>query len=108
MSTDTAVAMAPAPAAPPWPRTVKLGTPVEFGKETITELVFQRGTVGIMKGIALAVDHVPNIDEVMVIACRLAGCSQKVIESLDPDDFAEVMAIALGFFNRCLMGGSAR
>jgi len=85
----------------PWPVTVKLGTPVEFGKETIEELVFQRGTFGVLKGLNIPSDRLPTIDELMQIGAKLCGRSLRAIESLDPDDASEVFAIALGFFGRC-------
>lgn len=88
-----------------WPVTIKLGTPVEFGKETITELVFQRGNFGVLKGLALDISRTPNIDEIAVIASRLCGKSLKVIELLDPSDVDEVAAIAIGFFGRCRGAG---
>lgn len=91
-----------------WPRTVVLSRPVSFGKETIEQLVFQRGTFGVLKGLGLSPDRVPTFDECMMIASRLCGQSPKVMELLDPDDADEVIAIALGFFNRCLGAGKKR
>jgi hypothetical protein len=88
-----------------WPVTVKLGTPVEFGKETIEELVFQKGNFGILKGMNIPTDRFPNLDELMTIASRLCGKSLKVIEMLDPDDAAAVSDVATLFFARCRGAG---
>jgi hypothetical protein len=90
-----------------WPLVLKLGTPVEFGKnETVTELKFQKGTFGVLKGMSVA--RVPNADECQKIASLLTGKSLRVIESLDPDDAAEVIGYAVGFFNRCQGAGRKR
>ncbi|MES2170558.1 MAG: hypothetical protein V4479_07530 [Actinomycetota bacterium] len=86
-----------------WPIIVKLGTPVEFGKETITELAFQKGNFGMLKG--MSVDRVPTVDELQLIASRLCKQHLRVIESLDPDDASEVTGAALAFFNRCQGAG---
>ena len=87
-----------------WPITVKLAHPIEFGKSTIDELVFQRGTLGMMRGIVPGT--IPPADDLMRVASMLCGHSVKVIEKLDPDDAGEVLAIALGFIGRCQKGGS--
>jgi hypothetical protein len=85
-----------------WPVTIKLATPIPFGKnEMIEELVFQKGSFGVLKGMNLSIDRAPTFDELMVIASRLCGRSTKVIEAVDPDDADEVFNIALGFFGRC-------
>lgn len=89
-----------------WPFTLKLSYPVEFGKDTIEELVFQRGKMGHTTGISL--DRTPTFSECMLLASRLCGKPLKVIESLDPEDSAEVVSIALGFFARCLGAGKKR
>lgn len=83
-----------------WPVVVTLRFPVPHGKRSITELVFQKGRVGLLKG--MPTDTMPNADQCMMLASRLCGEPLDVIERLDPDDSAEVMALALGFFARCL------
>jgi len=88
-----------------WPATVRLGTPIEFGKETITELVFQKGNLGIIRGLNITFDTMPKYEELMAIAARLCGKSLKVIELLDPDDADEVITMAVGFFARCRGAG---
>lgn len=88
-----------------WPVVITLTTPVQFGKETIESLTFQKGNFGVLKGLSIPVDRTPTIDELMQIAARLCGRSVKVIESLDPDDVDEVIAVALGFFGRCRGAG---
>ena len=94
------------PAAPVWPRVITLKYPVQFGSETITSLTCRRGRVGDLKGIKLG-ETVPA-DQLITIASRLCGKPTQVIEGLDVDDAAEVMALALDFYGRCLGGGSAR
>lgn len=88
-----------------WPFTLALSVPIQFGKETLESLVFQKGNLGVMKGMNIPVDRTPNIDELMTIASRLCGRPLKVIEMLDPDDANEVVNIALGFFGRCRGAG---
>lgn len=88
-----------------WPITIHLGTPIQFGKEAIEELVFQKGSFGVLKGLNIGIDRTPSYEELMTIASRLCGRPLKVIESLDPDDADEVLAVALGFFGRCRGAG---
>ena len=89
-----------------WPKTIRLSTPIEFGKnETIEELVFQKGNFGILKGLSIPIDRMPNLDELMVIAARLCGRPLKVIELLDPSDASEVADVATIFFSRCRGAG---
>lgn len=84
-----------------WPITVTLRFPIAWGKgPAITELVFQKGRVGFLKG--MRTDAMPDAAQTMLLASRLCGQPVDVIERLDPDDAREVMAIALGFFARCL------
>lgn len=83
-----------------FPMTVKLRSPIEFGKDSIESLIFQEGTLGALKG--MGIDRTPNVDELIQIAARLCGQPLRVIESLKPGDVQGVIAIALGFFIRCL------
>lgn len=93
-------------APPTWPRVVPLTYPVDFGSQRITALEFRRGRAGDLKGIKLGESIAA--DQLLLVASRLCAQPLKVIESLDVDDSAEVMAIALSFFGRCLGGGIAR
>jgi hypothetical protein len=79
---------------------------VDFGSQRITSLEFRRGRAGDIKGLKLA-ETVPT-DQLFLVASRLCGQPVKVIEMLDVDDAAEVMALALGFYGRCLGGGTKR
>jgi hypothetical protein len=88
-----------------WPFVLTLTTPVQLGKEQIDSLTFQKGNFGILKGLSLAVDRTPSMDDLMMIASRLCGRHLRVIELLDPDDADEVIAVALGFFGRCRGAG---
>jgi hypothetical protein len=93
-------------AAQTWPRVITLKYPVQFGSESISSLTFRRGRAGDLKGLKLG-ETVPA-DQLITIASRLCGKQTQVIESLDGDDAAEVMALVLDFYGRCLGGGSAR
>ena len=88
-----------------WPVTVTLSAPITFNKETIDELVFPKGTFGVLKGLNIAIDRMPTIDELMMIASRLCGRPITVIERLDPDDASEVATVAILFFSRCRGAG---
>lgn len=90
-----------------WPHKVELSRPIVFGKgEAITELVFQRGNLGTIKG--MRVDIMPTLDEQLLIASRMCGKPVAALYMLDADDSSEVLAIALGFFGRCLADGKKR
>lgn len=86
-----------------WPVIVKLRKPVEFGSDTVTALEFRRGKLGDLKGVTI--DKVPPLDQLLLIASRLCGKPVKVIESLEDEDGAEVIGLALDFFARSLGGG---
>lgn len=88
------------------PRSVTLGYPIDFGRTRIDVLDFKRGNVGAIKG--MKVDGVPNADQCLLIASRLCGQPVAALEMLDADDAAEVIAIAMGFFARCLGAGKPR
>ncbi|HEY6030999.1 MAG TPA: phage tail assembly protein [Gaiellaceae bacterium] len=90
------------PAAPQWPRVVNLKHPVQFGDELIASLEFQRGKLGIIKGLKLSVE-VP-VNDLVLIASRLSGQPPALIERLDIEDGQEVMSIALDFYGKCLAG----
>lgn len=85
---------------PTWPVTIKLKCPVQFGKELVEELTFQRGKLGYLKGIE--VGGFPPVDKLMLIASRMCGQPVQVIERLDDEDGSEVLALAMIFFARCL------
>ncbi len=87
-----------------WPRVVTLSYPVEWGSEHVTSLSFRRGRAGDLMGIKLARDGV-DADSLMLVASRMSGRPLELIQKLDVDDAREVMAIALGFYGRCLNGG---
>lgn len=82
-----------------WPVTITLTRPVQFGKESVEQLVFQRGTLGQLRG--MEITGAPSIDDLILVASRLCGRPIKVIELLDPEDSGEVLRIAIGFFGRC-------
>lgn len=105
MSTAAEIAAAEieaAPLPPQWPIVVKLQHPVEFAGETIGELTFKRGTLGVIKGIKVSTE--PTFDDLVTIAARLSGQPPKLIQMLDVDDAPEVVSIALDFFMKCLTG----
>lgn len=89
-----------------FPCEVKLAHPIAFGKITIQSLVFRRGRAGDLEGVPL--DGVPAMDKILMIASRMANTPVAALKMLDGDDTSEVVAIALGFFGRCLAGGATR
>jgi len=91
-----------------WPITLKLSTPVEFGKqETITELVFRDGRAGDLRKLdpPLKVGEHPSEDQLLTIAGRMCGQPSKVIDLLSAEDAGEAMSLALGFWLRSQPGG---
>ncbi len=88
----------------PWPFTVKLSRPIEFGKETIEEITLRRGRVGDLKGVRLGTDIAA--DSLMLVASRMSGQPLGVIERLDADDSGPIFEAVLDFFARSLSTGS--
>lgn len=89
-----------------WPFTVNLKHPVQLGElTTVTSLTLRRGKLGDLKGVKLSGEIAA--DSLMLVASRMCGQPLKVIESLDPEDAQEVMALVLDFFGKCLGGNSA-
>lgn len=86
-----------------WPVTLKLNHPVVFGSETIDTLTFRRGRLGDLKGVSVA--GIPPTEQLIVVASRMCGQPQKVIESLDVDDVGPVLDVIVSFFARCLETG---
>lgn len=86
-----------------WPVIVTLKHAIELGSEHIAELKFRRGKLGDLKGMTL--DGVPPVDKLLQLAARMCGQPIKVLEMLEDEDGAEVMALALSFFARCLGAG---
>lgn len=84
--------------------TVKLSRPIEFGKETITELHFRRGCAGDMRGVKVGGNGV-EIDDLYTIASRMCGQPVAVIHKLDEDDAGEALGRAMDFFGKCLATG---
>lgn len=83
------------------PRVVKLKAPIEFGSQRIEELTF-RPVVG--KDLrSLRISAGLEIDAMLVLAGRLCGQPDPVIDKLSGDDLEEVLAIAADF-----MPGSRR
>jgi hypothetical protein len=85
-----------------WPQVVKLKHPIDFAGDRIESLTFQRGKMGLLKGLSTSM---PSIDELLLIASRMCGQPVALLEQLDADDGAEVTAIALIFFGRSLPTG---
>lgn len=83
-----------------WPRVIKLKHPFDFVGERITELTFQRGKLGAIKGMKL--DAADDVDQLMMIASRLCGQPMPLLEMLDAEDGDEVLEVALLFFVKCL------
>lgn len=88
-----------------FPFEVKLAHPIVFGSKTIESLVFRRGRAGDLEGVPI--DGVPPMDKILLIASRMCNTPVAALRLLDGDDTSEVVAIALGFFGRCL-GGATR
>jgi len=86
-----------------WPVTVKLSQPIALADETISELTFQRGRMGFLKGMPL--DGVPSVEQLLTLAARMCGQSTAVLELVGEADVTAVLAVPLVFFARSLKGG---
>lgn len=77
------------------PVTVKLKTPIQFGSQLIEELSFRAPTgkdfrrLPIVSGLEL--------DTVLVLAGRISGQPDAVIDKLTGDDLEEVISLVSGF-----------
>ena len=75
-------------------RTVKLRTPIDFGSQRIEELTF-RTPAG--KDFRRLPPDGSSMDVTLILAGRLSGQPDAVIDKLSGDDLWEVMTIVGGF-----------
>lgn len=76
-------------------RTVKLRSPIEFGPKRIEELTFRPVTGKDLRGFRITPGL--EIEAMLVLAGRLAGQVDAVIDQLTGEDLEEVLAIAADF-----------
>lgn len=104
---DVAGEVAAALAAPKsWPVVVELVDPIMDNGVAIRRLEFQRGKLGMLKG--MKPDGVPSFDQVILVGSRMCNVEARILAELSESDAAEVTAIVLGFFARCLGAGAKR
>lgn len=78
------------------PKTVKLRSPIQFGKDQlIEELTFRPPTAKDFRRLAIVSGY--EMDTVLTLAGRLSGQPDAVIDKLTGGDLEEVIAIASGF-----------
>lgn len=77
------------------PVTVKLKAPIQFGSQVIEELVFRVPTGKDFR--RLPIINSLELDTVFVLAGRLSGQPDAVIDKLTGDDLEEVIALVSGF-----------
>jgi Phage tail assembly chaperone proteins, E, or 41 or 14 len=75
------------------PVTVKLRTPIEFGSQRIEELAFRPLTGKDLRKLPEG----SSMDVTLVLAGRLSGQPDPVIDKLTGDDLWEVMTVVSGF-----------
>lgn len=74
-------------------RTIKLAEPIQFGSETIEELVFRKPKAKDFR--SMPVD--PGVGDLLNLAGRLAGQPPSVIDDLSVEDMLAVLEIVEGF-----------
>lgn len=75
---------------------VKLRHPVQNGSETVAELSFRRPRAKDWRGVDMVTPAV-RFDSLLLLAERLSGQTTHVIDSLEQDDFQEVLSVVAGF-----------
>ncbi len=77
------------------PVTIKLRQPIEFGKETIDEIVLRPPVGKDFRDLPMRDGYL--LDTLLVMAERLSGRPSSVIDRLGGDDLMEVLDVAGGF-----------
>lgn len=75
--------------------TVKLRSPIQFGSETISELVFRPMNAGMARQVKTDTDHAYAM--MLEVAQRCCGQTAAVMNQLEGDDLDEVLTVAQGF-----------
>jgi hypothetical protein len=70
------------------PIVIKLGIPIKFGTETISELKMRPGKAKDFRDLPIE----PKLGDYLNVAAKLCGQPPSVIDELDPTDLAEVMS----------------
>lgn len=86
--------------------TITLDTPIEFGKQTITELSVRPGRFGDLKGLRLGDPKGYPFEDIITVAARMCGQPSGVIEKLGEGDVGKVMVLVMGFLALCLGTGT--
>jgi hypothetical protein len=98
----------PAPAATPEPglepRTVALRTPIQWGAATIVELRFRPPKAKDLRRLPMIEGF--ELDTILILAGRLSGSVEQVIDKLEGDDLKEVIDVVGGFLRRFQPAGS--
>lgn len=73
--------------------TVVLSVPIEFGSETITELVFKRPKAKHFR----SMPNDPGVSDMLNLAGNICGQPTPVIDELDVEDMNKVMDVVADF-----------
>lgn len=68
---------------------ITLSKPVQFGSETVSELVFREATARDFRELPME----PRIGDFLNVAARLCGQVPAVMDMLSPSDMSEVIAV---------------
>lgn len=79
-----------------WPFHLKLATPIKMKGVMLTELTFRRGCLGDGVNIDLTPGKIA-MNDLILIASRLAGQTTAVIKKLEGTDAKEAVAVGLDF-----------
>lgn len=77
------------------PRRVKLREPIRFGSEVVEELVIRAATAKDCRRLPMVSGY--EFDSILILASRLSGQPDAVIDKLGGDDLEEVIEIVSGF-----------
>jgi hypothetical protein len=86
------------------PVTVKLRKPIQFGSQVIEELTFRPVTAKDLRRLPVLDGF--SMDTVLVLAGRLSGQADPVIDKLTGSDLEEVIDLVSGFMPRSRKGGN--
>lgn len=77
------------------PQTIVLEHPIEYGSQTITEIVIERRLkTGDLTGISASNQ---SVDDLIMVASRLCGQPTKVLKEMDLEDSVKIIALVTEF-----------